>query len=208
MKFDAGSSAKMSSRQSMPHFMHKNRNEDDASPDGHPHPIFRPPRAETATQQHGRKPKPPVDEYGNPQQPKFQHAALLNEEARFGEMKSPGRKSVLRPFRIPYCLTALMVVLLPGLPAEPAPQTTGRLAQYSVHWIPDRSHTNNMVVEVSGFSAAALPQLKRPTWEPAEWQRLLSTYVEQDELATGSSVPPMLGVYRFEENVLRFTPQF
>ena len=109
---------------------------------------------------------------------------------------------------MPYCLTALMVVLLPVLPAELVPQNDQPFGSVFHPVDSGPSDTNKVVVEVSGFSAAALEQLKRPNGEPAEWQRLLSAYVEQDELVTGSSVPPMLGVYSFEENVLRFTPQF
>ena len=56
-------------------------------------------------------------------------------------------------------------------------------------------------VEVTGLSPAALQRLQR--WTPLQWQRLLAVYTGPDE-----ALPPMLGSYRIEGNVLRFTPQF
>lgn len=56
-------------------------------------------------------------------------------------------------------------------------------------------------VEVTGLPPALLQRLQRLT--PPQWQRLLVVYAGQDE-----TLPPMLGSYRVESNVLRFTPQF
>src|SRR6266540_2704251 len=99
MKFNAGSRAEVSSREGMPHFMHKNRDEHDRSPDRYFHPIRWSARAHAASEQNGGEPKPPLDHDGNPKQSKFQHAPLLNEQPSFCEMKSPAPTNISDSYR-------------------------------------------------------------------------------------------------------------
>jgi hypothetical protein len=56
-------------------------------------------------------------------------------------------------------------------------------------------------VEVRGLPPATLQRLQH--WTVPQWQRLLVVFAGEDE-----AMPPMLGTYRIEGNVLRFTPQF
>lgn len=80
--------------------------------------------------------------------------------------------------------------------------------KFSIRWTPDPSDTNKVVVEVSGLGVAALKQLQQLNWKPPQWQRLLSVYAEQGDLASDIGLPPMLGVYRVTSGALRFEPQF
>jgi hypothetical protein len=63
-------------------------------------------------------------------------------------------------------------------------------------------------VEIYGLTAAALEKLRQSNWTLPHWHRLLSVYAQQGDLTTRPNVPPMLGSYRVQSNVLRFEPQF
>jgi hypothetical protein len=78
----------------------------------------------------------------------------------------------------------------------------------SVRWIAETSHTSKVAVEVSGLTGAALRELRQSNWQPEQWQRLLAVYAEQGDLRADLGLPPMLGAYRLESNVLRFEPRF
>jgi hypothetical protein len=79
---------------------------------------------------------------------------------------------------------------------------------FSVRWITDSSEAKQASVEVSGFTAAALKQLRNADWNREQWQRLLAVYAEQGDLLADVGLPPMLGAYRLTTNSLRFEPQF
>jgi hypothetical protein len=79
---------------------------------------------------------------------------------------------------------------------------------FSVRWVPDSADTNRAFVEVTGFSAPALNELRRVNWKAEEWQRLLTVHAEQGDLLADIGLPPMLGTYRATTDSLRFEPQF
>ncbi|MDQ3011290.1 MAG: hypothetical protein M3X11_11375, partial [Acidobacteriota bacterium] len=81
-------------------------------------------------------------------------------------------------------------------------------SQPSIRWTADAADASKVVVEVYGLSAAALERVQQSNWEPAQWQRLLSVFAESGNAAINQSLPPMLGSYRVQANVLRFEPQF
>jgi hypothetical protein len=89
-----------------------------------------------------------------------------------------------------------------------APPDDLSAAPVDLRWTPDATDPNKVVVEVHGLSAAALERLQRLNWPPPQWQRLLSVYAEPPGLTPDLSLPPMLGAYRVQANVLRFEPQF
>jgi hypothetical protein len=78
----------------------------------------------------------------------------------------------------------------------------------SVKWTPDPKDTNRVVVEVTGLNAASLRRLQRANWKLPQWQRLLSVYSGPRNERSLTDLPPMLGEYRIESDILRFVPQF
>ncbi|MCI0422824.1 MAG: hypothetical protein L0312_26985, partial [Acidobacteria bacterium] len=74
--------------------------------------------------------------------------------------------------------------------------------QVSVRWVTEQSEPHRVIVEVTSLSLSELQQLRRSNWKLFEWQRLLSVH------AGDSSLPPMLGKYEVQSNVLRFMPGF
>lgn len=78
----------------------------------------------------------------------------------------------------------------------------------SIRWTIDPAAVHKAAVEVSGLSAAALQQLQKSNWELAQWQRLLAVYAQPGNGVADASLPPMLGAYHVQANVLRFEPQF
>src|SRR5207302_3665225 len=65
--------------------------------------------------------------------------------------------------------------------APPAPSE--RATPYSVHWQPDPARSDQFTVEVSGLSVPILNGLRRADWPLPRWQRLLSVYAEDPDLA-------------------------
>ncbi|MDQ3623363.1 MAG: Ig-like domain-containing protein, partial [Verrucomicrobiota bacterium] len=88
------------------------------------------------------------------------------------------------------------------------PSTAAPPRQFALRWTPDPADANKAAVEVSGLSVAALKDLEQSHWTPAQWQRLLSVYAGQGDLAVDIGLPAMLGTYRVESGILRFEPQF
>ncbi|HKQ73303.1 MAG TPA: Ig-like domain-containing protein [Blastocatellia bacterium] len=72
----------------------------------------------------------------------------------------------------------------------------------------DPASPGKVAVEVSGLSADVIKRLRQSKRTLAEWQRLLAVYAGEGEKIGVSNLPPMLGVYRVESNLLRFDPQF
>jgi hypothetical protein len=92
--------------------------------------------------------------------------------------------------------------------ATAAPASKEPPGAYTIRWQPDRGDSSKAIVEVAGLSGSALKALRETNWAAAQWQRLLAVRVEQGDLLTDVGLPPMLGVYRVESNLVRFEPQF
>lgn len=88
------------------------------------------------------------------------------------------------------------------------PEPSSSAAPVSLRWPLDQSRSNKLLVEVHGLGAVSLGRLRESTWTPAEWQRLLSVYAGRTGSTSDPSLPPMLGAYRIESNVLLFESQF
>lgn len=71
----------------------------------------------------------------------------------------------------------------------------------TIRWRPDPQAANRFLVEVSGFSGTMLQQLQRAKGTQPQWQRVLSVYAGDANLA-------MLGTYRINAGVLQFLPQY
>jgi hypothetical protein len=89
-----------------------------------------------------------------------------------------------------------------------AEKNTASQDQVSIRWTSDPADSYKVVVEVYSLSADAIERLRRSKPSLAQWQRLLSVYVEQEGRTGASDLPPMAGAYRVESNALRFEPQF
>jgi Bacterial Ig-like domain len=87
-----------------------------------------------------------------------------------------------------------------SLPAPAADAST-----YLLYW---NSNSSSTIIEVSGLTESTLRQLQTVNWQSADWQKLLSVYAGQGDLLTDMSVPPMVGSYTVEAEVIRFTPKF
>lgn len=92
--------------------------------------------------------------------------------------------------------------------AEPAASKPESSQHLSIRWMADSSDTNKIVVAVSGLGSASLRDLRQSNWELPQWQRLFSIYADQGDLKADIGLPPMLGAYRVQSDVLRFEPQF
>ena len=78
-----------------------------------------------------------------------------------------------------------------------------------IHWQADPLDSHKVSVEVSGLADSALTTLRQADWKIAQWQRLLSVYVQGRDLSsTNISLPCMLGAYRVHEKAVVFEPQF
>jgi len=107
-------------------------------------------------------------------------------------------------------VVAFGLLLFPRDVNAAAQESSGTVPRqtFSIHWIPDPSHTNKAAVEVAGLTSATLQDLQRSDWPPAQWPRLLSVYAEQADLKGGTGLPPMFGDYRVQSGALRFEPRF
>src|SRR2546423_12359535 len=72
----------------------------------------------------------------------------------------------------------------------------------AIHWRADHREASKSAVEVSGLSAPMLRELRNAQWDLPHWQRLLSVYAEQRELATNQLLPAIFGAYRVTEDML------
>jgi hypothetical protein len=61
--------------------------------------------------------------------------------------------------------------------------------------------------DVAGLDGANLKALAAVGWEPGRWQSLFAVYVDGGALEGGNR-PAVLGSYRVEDGLLRFTPRF
>jgi len=120
---------------------------------------------------------------------------------------TPTAMNVPRRQRAP---RAILVAALITLGASLSFQACKRAPPHSVslRWTLDQTGSNKLLVEVHGLDAASLDRLRESTWTPAEWQRLLSVYAGRPGSTSDPSLPPMLGAYRLESNVLLFESQF
>ncbi|MBC8001789.1 MAG: hypothetical protein H7X97_04295, partial [Opitutaceae bacterium] len=103
--------------------------------------------------------------------------------------------------------SALIIALVAGVAViclQAAPATS----PFSFHWKPDSSGSGHVAVEVSGVNSAGLQILRKPGWTQVQWQKLLSVFADQGDLATDLNLPPMLGRYRVEAGAIRFDPRF
>jgi hypothetical protein len=87
-------------------------------------------------------------------------------------------------------------------------KTAASQDQISIRWTSDPANPYKIAVEVYGLSAASIRRLRQSKPTLAQWRRLLSVYVGQEETTGASDLPPMAGVYSVESNALRFEPQF
>lgn len=74
--------------------------------------------------------------------------------------------------------------------------------------MPDSRRTNEFVVEVSGGSGEVFQRLRQREWSKAKWQALLAVYADQGDLLADLELPPMLGSYQIDADLIRFKPQF
>jgi hypothetical protein len=98
-------------------------------------------------------------------------------------------------------LLALGLLLAQGAvahPGEPAPQRpTIRL----------NTKGDRPSFDVSGIDDANLRALAVAKWEPERWRSLFAVYVDSGT-PEGGGQPAVLGSYRVEDGLLRFTPRF
>ena len=98
---------------------------------------------------------------------------------------------------------AISSLQLAAAPASKEPPNS-----FAIRWNPDSKGSAKGTIDVSGLSLSAVRALRGTTWTQSQWQRLLSVRVEQGDLLTDVGLPPMLGSYRVESNLIRFEPQF
>jgi hypothetical protein len=82
------------------------------------------------------------------------------------------------------------------------------IADVSIRWTRAPKETNRVAVEVVGLPDSTLRELKRSNWSAGQWNQLFAVYARQGDMMTDLRMPPMLGSYRINSNVLRFEPAF
>ena len=110
----------------------------------------------------------------------------------------------------------LPVILLAGLITLPllhacnsAPTgSSSSSGPVSIRWAIDQRGGRNLRVEVHGIDRAALDRLRESSRTSDEWQLFLSVYAGRPGSTSEPSLPPMLGTYRVESDVLLFESQF
>jgi hypothetical protein len=113
-------------------------------------------------------------------------------------------------------IAGLVVVVAVGLSSLLEPHAVGaesvrdasrQTARVSIHWkVADK--TNQVAVQVSGLSGAALRELSVSSFSPEQWGQLFSVYASQGDLISDVRIPPMIGRYFVASNLLCFEPQF
>lgn len=101
---------------------------------------------------------------------------------------------------------------VPAAPPADALQlrTSGR-PPLELRWAADPARAAEASVEVVGLPPSILGELNRATPSPGDWQRMLAVHTQPDGgdgTADATSMPPMLGAYQLDADVLRFRPQF
>ena len=85
---------------------------------------------------------------------------------------------------------------------------SGPPLRHSIRWVPDPSEKNRFAVEVTGFNAAELAELRKTPPTLQQWQRWLSVYAGQGDLIADIGLPAIAGTYSVRADALRFEPQF
>lgn len=91
----------------------------------------------------------------------------------------------------------------PASSHAPNPQTS-----ITVRWLPDPDNTNDWKVEARGLDASNLRELRRARWTEANWQKLLPVIAGSSNLLADLGLPPMLGGYRINGEIVEFKPRF
>ena len=91
-------------------------------------------------------------------------------------------------------------------PAPPGPSSSA--APVSLHWTIDQTDSNKLRLEVRGLDAASLYDLRSSTRIPAEWQQVLSVYAGRPGSTEAAGLPPMLGEYAVESDLLVFKSRY
>ena len=110
-----------------------------------------------------------------------------------------------------HILAASLLASGPGissLPLSAAPALTEAPNSFAIRWNASREAPGKGTVDVSGLNPSSLQALQETNWTLSQWQRLLTVRVEQGDLLTDVGLPPMLGSYGIESNLVRFQPQF
>jgi len=114
-----------------------------------------------------------------------------------------GSRSVLKPaLRFLFgeaCLTLTLCLVIPFL------ATAAETPSLSLRW---NTNSNPTLVEAGGLDEPTLRQLQATNWLTADWQKLFSVCAGQGDFLADMSVPPMLGDYRVESDLIRFRPRF
>jgi hypothetical protein len=88
------------------------------------------------------------------------------------------------------------------------PEPSSSAASVSLRSTIDQTGSNHLLVEVHGLDAASLDRLRESTKTPAGWELVLSVYAGRPGSTSDQSLPPMLGAYRVESDVLLFESRF
>ncbi len=105
-------------------------------------------------------------------------------------------------------LGIVLLICCAGQSLAGSPEPLDSAASFSIRWASDPRQTNEFVIEVSGASADVLKKLREPGWSIAKWQALLAVYADQGDLLANLQLPPMLGTYQADAELIRFKPQF
>jgi hypothetical protein len=95
------------------------------------------------------------------------------------------------------------------LTAADAPEhaRSERSAAFAIRWVPGKP-PSSMTIEVVGIDAANLALLAKSNWDAARWSNLFGVWVGPLKAGQKADQPPILGSYRIDGGVLRFSPRF
>src|SRR5688572_111996 len=115
------------------------------------------------------------------------------------------RPSAVRFIRCGCTAAAILILWLTEVALA---QKAGLQSGFAIRWAPSATSSNRVVVEVLGLKSHALRELREANLDASKWQRMLSVYAEQGDVVADIGLPPMLGTYRVESELIRFEPQF
>lgn len=78
----------------------------------------------------------------------------------------------------------------------------------TLKWVTPSPERRFYQVEVSGLGSKALRRLRGSNLSTAEWQKILSVFVEKRDPMEEMGMPPMAGAYRIERGVIFFEPAY
>lgn len=81
-------------------------------------------------------------------------------------------------------------------------------SEVSLRWVTNAVDATRVAIEVRGLRRSELEAVRLGAADRAGWQRLLAVYAGQGSISADLNVPPMLGEYRVNKEVLRFEPRF